>query len=78
MQAVQIDIDEVCKLQNYHAKALFTACETDVFDHSAKCLVLDFLPDNVAEMYWDIYEEEFEEEYDCTDEADSSSNNEDA
>ena len=47
-------------LQCFDAVAVFTACETDVFTHEAKCTILDFMPDKVSSCYWEAYYEEYD------------------
>ena len=51
-----IDIDGIMQLKTYDMPALFTCCETGVFSHSAKCMILDFLLPEVADFYFTTYE----------------------
>ena len=59
VKAIQINFDEVAKLSIYDANVLFCVFEngTPVFDHNAKCMVLDMAPKAVSDRFWEIYEQ---------------------
>ena len=54
-----VDIDQLQNLQSYDVVALVSACESGVFTHEAKCLILDCMPGALSKHYWELYDKEY-------------------
>lgn len=61
LEITALCFDRILTLKKADSKCLLSLLESGVFDHRAKCFILDHIPEDMADTYWSLYQKVFDE-----------------